>query len=118
TESLLQKFIEVRAPRQTPRTGKIRMRCRFAGLRRREVRLNPWSLADLADHGTHIFADAIEERFKLRLALLNLLEIRLPLTGHRGALHFRVNNFDQMNSLFRSLQAFARAHDVATLQEH
>ncbi len=73
---------------------------------------------DLADDIPNVILNPMQERFQLRLAPLNPLQIGFPLPGHHRALHFGMHYLDQMNTLVGGFQILHVANDVLAFQQH
>ena len=85
--------------------------CQGGWLRRRR-------LAYLTHNFPDIIFDPFQKRPKLRGPTLDTVEIRLPLTGHRRALHFGVHDLNQPNPFVRGFETLALAQHVTTLEQH
>src|ERR1039458_4088678 len=116
-ECALQKLGESSAVREVPWAWEI---TRIVDLRRGGDRssFDRRSLTNFANYGTDVLTDAIQKRFQPGFAVMDLFEECLPLAGHRRALHFGMNHFNEMDTLFRCLQVLARANYKAALQQH
>ena len=76
------------------------------------------TLTALAHDDANILLDAFQKRIQLRFTSLDPFEVRLPLSGHRRTLHFRVDDFDQMNTLVRRFETLSFPDDITALQQH
>ena len=93
------------------------------GMSRKEIERKIPQIEEFSELGEYLslpvrtYSSGMVTRLGFALSTaLDPLEVRFPLAGHRGTLNLGMNHFNEMDSLFRRLQALARTNDIAAFQ--